>query len=82
MISESNVRLKKLSKEIERVNENELLSDEDKERIKRSKYDALFKPCLLSLSQLKSKTIDLYPATPQERKFVNKYQTSINKAYK
>ena len=68
-------RVKKMEDEVKRLNTNEALDNEEKERLVREKYNIIFKPLLYMLTKIEA--ITQKPNSPSEVHFDKKYGAFI-----
>ena len=73
--NEINRRVKKMDDEVQRLSRNDTLTQEEKSRLVKEKYNIIFKPVIYVLEKVAAVTCggETQPATPHEKGFANRY---------
>ena len=80
--NEVNRRVKKMEEEIYRLDRNCTLSEQEKIRLVKEKYNIIFKPLIYILEKVATVTCcgENEPETPNEKSFANKYGAYLSNA--
>lgn len=72
-------RLERLKTEAARVESNETLDNIEKGRLIKEKHTAIMKPVVVAIEEMKRRTYDTPPQSPQEEDFARVYGTHNQK---